>query len=557
MKQTIRRSTVFAPLIITLLGLFLFLPGLGEVHLFDWDEINFAESAREMLVTGNYLDVQVNYELFWEKPPLFIWMQVLSMKLFGVNEFAARFPNAIAGIVTLLVLWYVGKKIKDERLGGLWVALYLGSIFPFFYFKSGIIDPWFNLFTFLGIYHFIHYTFAGRRSPPTKRAVLSALFIGLAILTKGPVALLVFGLTLFVFFIFDKFRWRYPLKDVLLYLLILSLVGGFWFILQIINGNFTIIQDFIVYQIRLFSTKDAGHGGFLLYHFVFVLIGVFPASIFALSSFRKKIFKEEYDTQLRHAQLWLMILFWVVMILFTIVKTKIVHYASLSYFPLTFFSALFLHNTLKSRKRIPQYMALLVLFFAIIYGIAVAVLPFVDELKHFVLPYVEDEFARGNLQATSTWYGFEPLIGLLLIVGAIVFYVMVRRGNTLRGLIVLLLTTTIYVSTTMYFVVPQIEKYSQAAALDFYISKKGEDCYIYPTSKSYAHYFYSNRIPENRNADEAYLFGGDIDKICYFVVKNIHSYVVDFEQKVPDAKRLYDKNGFVFYERKPIKNDKQ
>ena len=101
-------------LFVVLIGLILFLPGLGSVHLFDWDEINFAESAREMILTGNYLDVQINFETFWEKPPLFIWMQVLSMKIFGINEFAARFPNAIAGIVALFVLFNMGKKLKDS-----------------------------------------------------------------------------------------------------------------------------------------------------------------------------------------------------------------------------------------------------------------------------------------------------------------------------------------------------------------------------------------------------------------------------------------------------------
>ena len=56
-------NTVLIQLLIVGLGLLLFLPGLGAVHLFDWDEINFAESAREMIVTGNYLDVQINSRL--------------------------------------------------------------------------------------------------------------------------------------------------------------------------------------------------------------------------------------------------------------------------------------------------------------------------------------------------------------------------------------------------------------------------------------------------------------------------------------------------------------
>src|SRR5210317_1808862 len=100
-----KNQVLITNIFIVLFSALLFIPFLGNVHLFDWDEINFAESAREMIITGDYLNVRVNYELFWEKPPLFIWMQVASMKLFGINEFAARFPNAIVGIITLLVLF--------------------------------------------------------------------------------------------------------------------------------------------------------------------------------------------------------------------------------------------------------------------------------------------------------------------------------------------------------------------------------------------------------------------------------------------------------------------
>ena len=56
---------------IIVISLLLFIPFLGDVHLFDWDEINFAEAAREMVITGNYSVVQINYQTFFEKPPLF------------------------------------------------------------------------------------------------------------------------------------------------------------------------------------------------------------------------------------------------------------------------------------------------------------------------------------------------------------------------------------------------------------------------------------------------------------------------------------------------------
>ena len=92
------------PLRIVVVGLAFFIPFLGKVHLFDWDEVNFAESAREMLLTGNYLTVQINFQPFWEKPPLFFWLQALSMYVFGVSEFAARLPNALVGVINLLVV---------------------------------------------------------------------------------------------------------------------------------------------------------------------------------------------------------------------------------------------------------------------------------------------------------------------------------------------------------------------------------------------------------------------------------------------------------------------
>jgi 4-amino-4-deoxy-L-arabinose transferase-like glycosyltransferase len=141
----------FHYLFVTLAAMALFIPFNGGVHLFDWDEINFAESAREMLVSGDYLNVQVNFESFWEKPPFFIWMQAVSMKVFGVNEFAARFPNAVCGICTLLTLYTLGRKLFNEKFGLVWVVVYAGSLLPFVYFKSGIIDPWFNLFIFLSL----------------------------------------------------------------------------------------------------------------------------------------------------------------------------------------------------------------------------------------------------------------------------------------------------------------------------------------------------------------------------------------------------------------------
>ncbi|MBP6722342.1 MAG: glycosyltransferase family 39 protein, partial [Bacteroidia bacterium] len=167
-------------LIIGGLALVCFLPFLNAAPLFDWDEINFAESAREMLVTGNYFQVQINFEPFWEKPPLFIWMQVLSMKVFGVNAFAARFPNVVVGAITLMCLYAQGSRLRGRRFGLISTAFYFISLLPFLYFKSGIIDPMFNLLIFLGLMQIVHFERASVGEKPATAPLWAGFWIGLA-----------------------------------------------------------------------------------------------------------------------------------------------------------------------------------------------------------------------------------------------------------------------------------------------------------------------------------------------------------------------------------------
>ena len=443
----------------------------------------------------------------------------------------------------------IGTQLKNKTFGLLWVAMYMGSMFPFFYYKSGIIDHG-SIFYFPGVYYFIKYTGTPKIGNPKITVFYSGLFLGLAMLTKGPVALLIFLLTFAVYLIWNKFKLDFKWSHVLIFTVTLIVSGGLWFILQIASGNLTVIQDFIAYQIRLFQTQDAGHGGFFGYHFVMVFIGAFPATVFALPTFRKSILSEESDENVKHFFRWMMMLFWVVIILFTIVKTKIVHYSSMTYYPVTFFAAWYVYQIIAERKKLPAYVRVLTLFVSAIYGAAIIAIPFFDKFKHQLIPYVKDEFAVGNLQATANWHGVVPFIGVILIVATVLFFIRAKKQLTLSTLSILLIGTLIYISSTMFFIVPQVEKYTQAAAIEFYKSKVNENCYIKPTFKSYAHYFYSERKIENNMDDLTFLTTDKLDKPCYFVVKNTKKAVARFTENTPDAERLYDKNGFVFYVRK-------
>lgn len=538
-------------LCIIVLGALLFVTGIGGVRLFDWDEINFAESAREMILTGDWFNVQINFESFWEKPPLFIWMQALSMKVFGIGEFAARFPNAVMGIITLLTLFHIGYRTEDSRFGILWAGLYAISFLPFFYFKSGIIDPWFNYFIFLGIYFFSRYTDEGAAGLRTRHAALSGLFTGLAVLTKGPVGFLIFALTFFVWLVFRKFRLDFKWKDVAVYVAMLALAGGAWFIALAASGHSEVIKDFIDYQIRLFETKDAGHGGFLLYHFVILLFGVTPASFLALSSLKRKPLQGEEDSRTAGLFRWMMTSLWVVLILFTIVRTKIVHYSSFCYFPITFLGAWAAARMMDGKIKFSWWHRALLIATAAFYGIVLTGLTLFDHFKHLIVPLVDDPFAVSCMEASSEWKGFEPFVGLILIACTVWFCIRFSKKRKTSDFIPLAAGNLLFAMTAILCAVPEVEKYSQASAVDFYIERQGEDCYVQPAYfKSYAQYFYTGRQPENTCEDFEWLSKGTLDKPCYFVVKDIPEHVERIKEDAPDAEFLYRRSGFQFFVRK-------
>jgi hypothetical protein len=248
----------------------------------------------------------------------------------------------------------------------------------------------------------------------------------------------------------------------------------------------------------------------------------------------------------------MLILFWTVLILFTIVKTKIIHYSSLGYFPLTFIAAFLIYKQLEQKETLPKWIKILVLFVGFLWSLIVVVIQIIAANKEEIIKMksIKDEFALGNLQANVHWSGFEFLIGLLFFV-ALVFVFVSKRFTTQNQIIGSLFITLIFIYSTIVVIVPRVEGYTQNAAITFYKSRQGEACYVKTVGfKSYADLFYAAKTPtENLNANnEDWLIFGEIDKPVYFVMKNTRS--EEFERNFPHIKRLFKKNGFVFYMRR-------
>ena len=539
-----KNKSLIYQLIIIAGSALLFVSFIGRLHLFDWDEINFAESAREMILTHDYLTVRAFFEPFWEKPPLFIWFQVLSMKAFGVNEFAARFPNSICGIATLLVVFNIGRKLYDNRFGLIWVMTYIGSLLPFFYFKTGIIDPWFNLLIFTGIYFWIKGYDTKQSSKESIYIILSAASIGLAVLTKGPVAALIFGIVAMVLFFINGFSLGINWKSISLFIVILAFTGGFWFILQIFTGHSDLVIDFIVYQARLFKTEDAGHGGFPLYHFVVLLFGVFPASVFAIQGHKYigiKDFRKLFHTSM-------IVLLWLVLILFSVVKTKIVHYSSLSYFPLTYLAAFSISEIIDGKFKFRNWQKVIVCITGFTLAGIVILLPVVGKYKQVLIDkgIVTNQFTAGNLQANPEWTYPISFISIILVVGIVLSVFFIKKNKVLQ-MVCLYCSSMLFAYLTIIFITPGAERISQNAAIEFIQQVGKKDTYIYSFYKSYAPPFYSNQ-PVRKNKlinNEKWLTSGAIDKDVYFLARNYDK--EEIFKTYPELDFLYEKNGYVFF----------
>src|SRR5215475_10138812 len=96
--------------------------GTWSLPLIDRDEPRFAEASREMIQRGNYIVPYFNNQLRLDKPPLTYWAQVSRYCIFGENDFAARFPSAIAAALTALVILGWGRQIGGETVGW-WAAI--------------------------------------------------------------------------------------------------------------------------------------------------------------------------------------------------------------------------------------------------------------------------------------------------------------------------------------------------------------------------------------------------------------------------------------------------
>ncbi len=520
--------------IILLAGIF-FLPFLGHVHLFDWDELNFAEMSREMMVTGDYFKVQVDFRPFYEKPPLFMWIQNLSFALWGVNEFGARFPNVIVAMCCLLVLYKVGTTIRDQLLGTLWVLCYCAGLLPFMFFKTGLIDPLFNLLIFTSLV--LYLVEASKSERHWYKYVLAGAVNGMAILAKGPVAFLILALTVAVYAILSKKR------AVLFKPLVWTSAGAFivssiWFVPETVMRGPEFILEFVSYMLGLLSQNIASHEQPFYYHFLVLFFGCFPISIFALSNiWRTTPEKSDFNR-------WMVVLFWVVLILFSLVRTKIVNYSSLTYYPLSYLSAFSLYQYHHHGQMKRSWFFLIMGIMLCLPVLGLPILTQSNELMRTLLG--TDQFTRESME-TFELPIWTIIIGFVWLIGIVGCFFLIRKGRIVTGLFVYTICLAVMLNASLYWIVPQIEQTTQGPSIKYFKQLKDQPVYLGTIGfKSYGKYFYAERTPAISGYTDHQLLTDFTDRDTYLVVK---PHKLKLMQAYPAFQLLENEGGFYLFYR--------
>ncbi|EAW33621.1 glycosyltransferase family 39 protein [Lyngbya sp. PCC 8106] len=343
-----------------------FLWNLGNTGLVDETEPLFAEAARQMVRTGDWITPYFNGETRFDKPPLVYWLMAVGYQVLGVNEWAVRLPSALAAItlsvgcfLTLRFFGFFPSNLtadSRQKTRQLWLSAWIGGAIAVFnpetliWARQGVSDMLLSgcmgsaLFCF-----FWGYVEAGKKetenlekfsisqlfldfSLPNKWYLAFYIFLGFAVLAKGPVGLVLPGLILISFVLYlGNFRQILWETKPILGGIIFTIIALPWYILVILRNGQTYIDSFFGYHnFERFTNVVNGHAAPWYFYFIVVLIGFMPWSIYLpLAIFRSHFWQRSFwRQQPRDHQLGLFAFFWFacIFLFFSISVTKLPSY---------------------------------------------------------------------------------------------------------------------------------------------------------------------------------------------------------------------------------------
>lgn len=347
MEKTInfikKHSDLFIFLGLLLICYFVFFFNIGNYALMDVDETRYVSMARDMFHSKDFLTLYLNGEYFFEKPPLYFWGECLSFAIFGkINEFTARFPVALYGTLSTLIVYFTGKKIVSRRFGFISAVILATTLEFVMLAKFAILDI--VVTTCVGFS--VMFGFLTQFVQDKNKKYfwwLFYIFSGLAVMAKGIPGFVVPFAVMFFVTIANKtfkqvFRPQYILPGFLLFFLIVVP----WHLIMFKIHDPLFFREYIIkhHLERFLNSNEINREQPFYFYFITVLWGLIPwvfsaiaVGITKLKSFKK--FAVENLSDRHKFLLFNVIAFAVTMLFFSSSSTKLITYI----LPVYFFTA--------------------------------------------------------------------------------------------------------------------------------------------------------------------------------------------------------------------------
>ncbi|MEM9119864.1 MAG: glycosyltransferase family 39 protein [Cyanobacteria bacterium P01_F01_bin.56] len=338
-----------------------FLVGLASVGLVDETEPLFAEASRQMAATGDWVTPYFNGTTRFDKPPLVYWLMAIGFQVFGVGEWAVRLPSALSAAALVSMGFYTLRRfgfsrpelaiaVTGEVKGNGWQRSRLSQTNLFWsaiigsaimalhpetivWARIGVSDMLLSSCIGIALLAF----FLGYAQPDFPRRqrnwyLTTYVFLGLAVLTKGPVGMVLPGLIVCTFLLFVG-QFRKVLRELHLVpgtLIFLTITVPWHVLVVAANGRAYIDSFFGYHNVERFTNVVNGHAAPWYFYFLVVAVGFLPWSPFLPWAIARLQFYRLrwWQTQPRSSHLGLFALAWfgVIFGFFTIAVTKLPSY---------------------------------------------------------------------------------------------------------------------------------------------------------------------------------------------------------------------------------------
>lgn len=228
-----------------LLAAVTFFAGLGRGAITDSDEAFYADSAREMVASGDWVTPYYNYEPRFQKPVLYYWLTAAASLVLGDSEMAARLWAAMAGLGLVLVTAAAGRRWYDESTGLLAGAIVATNFGYFSIGRMALPDLPLAFCITLAIWAALVATLEQERSP-RKFVVLAALALGLGFLTKGPVGLIIPVIVIVPVLMIERRSIALTPSDLLLGFVVMIAVAVPWYVVMWFRHGNEYLQGFFI-----------------------------------------------------------------------------------------------------------------------------------------------------------------------------------------------------------------------------------------------------------------------------------------------------------------------